>query len=159
MDGDKDNPTTALYARRLTHRQCADGLALLGSCTSHWLVGALSHGNAEFRALPRTASFPSAPAAGAAEGRQRPGTHDFSRARSLRTLTNFCPEHAPAAQQRALAFAECVVCFDDLYIEAAGVFTKSGSRVCPHFLHYRCAEDIRLACRSGAVCPICRCVV
>ena len=81
---------------------------------------------------------------------------DFGRTRSLRSLRNFCPLDAPAAQQHALAFAECVVCFDDMHKECAGVFAKDGARVCPHFLHYRCAEDVRTGSRGGAHCPICR---
>ena len=93
---------------------------------------------------------------GVAGARSNVDEHEFSRARSLRSLRHFCPADAPAAQQHALSLAECVVCFGHLHTETAGVFTQAGARVCPHFLHYRCAEDWRVSARGDAQCPVCR---
>uniref|UniRef100_A0A7S4KY48 Calmodulin n=1 Tax=Guillardia theta TaxID=55529 RepID=A0A7S4KY48_GUITH len=76
--------------------------------------------------------------------------------RRMYSLKNFCPANTPAAQQLALKFAECVVCFDDMHKEACSVFLKNSKRICPHFLHYRCACDVMNSSRGGKHCPVCR---
>mmetsp|Transcript_18681 Transcript_18681/g.47112 ORF Transcript_18681/g.47112 Transcript_18681/m.47112 type:complete len:420 (+) Transcript_18681:109-1368(+) len=74
-----------------------------------------------------------------------------------RSYSLYKPKDMPVAQQRALEYAECVVCFDDMCKEQAGVFCgANGKRTCPHFLHHRCALEVANSNMGGKHCPVCR---
>ena len=74
-----------------------------------------------------------------------------------RSYSGIIPEGLGGAERLAIECAECVVCFDEMWREQSGVFTKrSGRRCCPHLLHLKCAEDVRDASRGGKHCPVCR---
>jgi len=74
-----------------------------------------------------------------------------------RSYSLYKPKDMPVAHQRALEYAECVVCFDNMWKEQAGVFCDArGRRTCPHFLHHRCALEVRNSNMGGKHCPVCR---
>ncbi|KAK3249839.1 hypothetical protein CYMTET_40751, partial [Cymbomonas tetramitiformis] len=48
--------------------------------------------------------------------------------------------------------AECPICFEDLCQDHTAVFLDaSGTRVCRHFLHEKCMQQL-----SPQLCPLCR---
>jgi len=51
-------------------------------------------------------------------------------------------------------YAECPICYNELYKEELSVLTRRGKRVCTHFYHTRCSIDFL---NSGIrQCPVCR---
>uniref|UniRef100_A0A0G4H6Z1 Calmodulin n=1 Tax=Chromera velia CCMP2878 TaxID=1169474 RepID=A0A0G4H6Z1_9ALVE len=51
-------------------------------------------------------------------------------------------------------YAECPICFDELYKEPQAVLTWRGRRCCQHVFHKRCVGDMRRARQKH--CPLCR---
>ena len=47
---------------------------------------------------------------------------------------------------------ECSVCFDDMCAEPCAFFCSGdGKRICPHYFHERCAQEL-----PSRLCPLCR---
>lgn len=67
---------------------------------------------------------------------------------------SFAAPEVAAAGPASVAeeYAECAICFDELYKAESGVFvTGSGRRVCHHFFHRECAAAL-----DPKHCPLCR---
>eukprot|EP00281_Chroomonas_sp_CCMP1168_P009241 CAMPEP_0206272876 /NCGR_PEP_ID=MMETSP0047_2-20121206/34258_1 /ASSEMBLY_ACC=CAM_ASM_000192 /TAXON_ID=195065 /ORGANISM="Chroomonas mesostigmatica_cf, Strain CCMP1168" /LENGTH=249 /DNA_ID=CAMNT_0053701859 /DNA_START=68 /DNA_END=818 /DNA_ORIENTATION=- len=62
----------------------------------------------------------------------------------------------PAGAQRAIEYAECVVCFDDMYKEQAGVLLQGGKAVVPALLAPAMRKDGARLKWGGKCCPVCR---
>ena len=76
----------------------------------------------------------------------------------VRMYEGYVPAASGAAVQQAVHHAECPVCFEQMHAEQSGVMTASnGKRVCPHFMHLRCLNDIKRGGGSSTwKCPMCR---
>jgi len=101
-------------------------------------------------ALARSGSFGAGPAAA------RPGS-GMARVASSGSAGSAAGSPEDRYDSVAADHAECAVCFDPLCSAPTAVFVRQGGRghgrVCHHFFHKRCAEEVA---RSHRECPLCR---